>query len=226
MRDTLKEKEYFDKYILYEESRISKFSKVAKEIIDERGQNDESIKKIKKSLFGFALNKFNAMYSRGDSKEVLTEEYLKLIEGLYEVSDIGYNDILWILSLNQLLLRQEGNQEKIVKITEKLGYKDLIIEFLLKGSVNKENQTLKYKEYTLLEKAIKCEDEEETLIYLESYLNEWYESHSGSYWYNSHLSKNDTYFGYWCYEVAAIYKLLNLCCEKIVLHKYFPKDLI
>ena len=47
-------------------------------------------------------------------------------------------------------------------------------------------------------------------IILNDELNSWYKHHKGAYWYNTHESKNDTYCGYWCFEIAALAKIFSV----------------
>ena len=44
-----------------------------------------------------------------------------------------------------------------------------------------------------------------------SYLNDfWYSSNSEEAWYDSHKSKDNLYYGYWCYEIGAVVKALGM----------------
>lgn len=62
---------------------------------------------------------------------------------------------------------------------------------------------------------------------LKKYLAEqWYEIHSECAWYNSHNSKQNTYYGYWAYEAGAISKILKLNDEELKEQQYYPYDLV
>ncbi len=62
---------------------------------------------------------------------------------------------------------------------------------------------------------------------LKQYLEkQWYEIHSECAWYNSHNSKQDTYYGYWSYEAGAISKILKLNDEELKEKQYYPYDLV
>ena len=44
--------------------------------------------------------------------------------------------------------------------------------------------------------------------------NDWYSLNSNAYWYNSHLSSNDTYNGYWSWLGATLIKICNGSLDK------------
>lgn len=54
----------------------------------------------------------------------------------------------------------------------------------------------------------------------------WYDKHSDAYWYNSHLSPNDTYCGYWCFEIAALVKIFKINDTKLRDNQYYPYNLV
>ena len=63
--------------------------------------------------------------------------------------------------------------------------------------------------------------------FLAEYLKrKWYSSHSDYYWYNSHESKANTYFGYWCFEAGAIVKIMGLDDSALKDNQYYPYDLV
>lgn len=59
--------------------------------------------------------------------------------------------------------------------------------------------------------------------YLES---KWYKLHSDCGWYDSHKGKQNTYYGYWSFEVGAVVKLLSLDDSVLKNTKYYPYDLV
>ena len=60
-----------------------------------------------------------------------------------------------------------------------------------------------------------------------SYLNDyWYSSNSEEAWYDSHKSKDNLYYGYWCYEIGAVVKALGIEDSQFKNQVYYPYDLI
>lgn len=52
----------------------------------------------------------------------------------------------------------------------------------------------------------------------------WYDKHSDAYWYNSHESKNNTYCGYWCFEIAALAQILGIDDTVLRENPYYPYE--
>jgi len=57
-------------------------------------------------------------------------------------------------------------------------------------------------------------------------VEQWYVGHSDCGWYNSHLSKQKIYSGYWCFEGGAIAKVLGLDDSRLKNQQYYPYDLV
>jgi hypothetical protein len=54
----------------------------------------------------------------------------------------------------------------------------------------------------------------------------WYTTHKDYYWHDSHKSKVNTYFGYWCFEAGAIAKIMGLDDTALKENQYFPYDML
>lgn len=59
---------------------------------------------------------------------------------------------------------------------------------------------------------------------LEDFMKRWYKEMSDTYWYEIHKSKHDVYFGYWCFEAAAVAKMLAIDDEALKDHPNYPYD--
>lgn len=66
---------------------------------------------------------------------------------------------------------------------------------------------------------------EDKVKILKEELEVWYDKHSDAYWYNSHKSQNNTYCGYWCFEIAALVKIF--CVDDALLreNQYYPYEM-
>jgi hypothetical protein len=59
---------------------------------------------------------------------------------------------------------------------------------------------------------------------LESFVSGWYRSMRDAYWYDNHKNKHDVYFGYWCFEAAAVGKMLEIDDGRLKDHPNYPYD--
>ena len=145
--------------------------------------------------------------------------------------EYGYIELVRILSLG-VLLRIDKKQIELLETKirqEKLN--DYFVNFLLKA-IDKEWDMTTQKFvfpnlYESVKPIIEAEDAQESLFLLKDYLeNKWYQIHSETAWHNSHLSKQNTYYGYWAYEAGAVAKILDLDDEALKEQRYYPFDLV
>jgi hypothetical protein len=95
-----------------------------------------------------------------------------------------------------------------------------------KGFVS-EKKSIAYGNHVKLEEIITSPDKTYQLEKLIQYVEEeWYPAQSDTAWYNSHLENSETYFGYWCFECAALAVVLSLDTSKLKEIVYIPKDLL
>lgn len=59
---------------------------------------------------------------------------------------------------------------------------------------------------------------------LEAFMKGWYRQMGDTYWHNNHNGRHDTYFGYWCFEAAAVAKMLNIDDTGLKDHPHYPYD--
>ncbi len=59
---------------------------------------------------------------------------------------------------------------------------------------------------------------------LKVFMTQWYKKMGDTYWYNNHKSRQDTYFGYWCFEAAAVAKILDIDDSELKDHPNYPYD--
>lgn len=223
MRDTIKNKEYFIECISYEKDRINKFTQALESIGIEniKGRNSALT-----YLANFNKNLFKLSYSIGNSVEDIYSYYKKWIEYYSEVC--SENDSLYdIIDLFSISVFYEKRKDEfipyLIKIINNLklddGLLNLCLQFLgleFKGS--KESK-LSYLNNLL-------DNSENKTEILGDILKDWYKFHQEAYWYDSHKLKNDTYCGYWCFDLGAIAKIFNLNDKELEGHKYYPYDLV
>ncbi|MBP1852519.1 PoNe immunity protein domain-containing protein [Rhizobium halophytocola] len=59
---------------------------------------------------------------------------------------------------------------------------------------------------------------------LEAFMKTWYRKMGDTYWFNNHKSRHNTYFGYWCFEAAAVAKILNIDDSNLREHPNYAYD--
>ncbi len=58
---------------------------------------------------------------------------------------------------------------------------------------------------------------------LKEYLYLWYSQCADYAWYNTVNNTNDAYYGYWCFEAAALVRILGLNEDALASREYYPK---
>lgn len=220
MRDFIKPKEYFDIFIAEENDRVEKFE----DKIKSGTLKKDRVLPVKGKLLLIKLGIIIAKYSRGDSIAELKNEFESLIDLFIEAWDVeSYDDNLKFASLAYLFDINDVSKNKIkMKLSQSPNY-DYIMDFILfgnEGSFASKSIAFPY-EYSKLMKAI---ESKEIDLFLE-YISEWYSKHKDNSWYDSHKSSVNIYYGYWCFEAAAVAKRMNINCEAMKNKKYFPYDL-
>lgn len=80
MRDTLKNKDYFEGYLNRQNNRIEKYKELAIKVKNERPDDFGSIKKAYGYIESICIDKLNCSYSMGRPMEVLRDFYPEIIE--------------------------------------------------------------------------------------------------------------------------------------------------
>lgn len=225
MRDTRRPKEYFDKFITRDKRRMKDFG----DELDAGRYPEERVGAIKDYVHMIWTELTIAKYSRGDKLEKLKKEYLAELEIYWDwVDTSGYGCNLEDCSLAYLL---GADEELLIKLRDRIHANrvsksfDWITDFILTGDRELVGSTKLawQKPNYLLEEAIRDNSAEP----LKTYLSRWYSTNRSVGWYDSHKDENtELYFGYWCFETAAIVKRLGIDDTLIRDNKYYPADLV
>ncbi len=191
------------------------------------------------TLYGLLEKRSNLYYSKGDLPSTIINTYEKaydnFILSLDEHFEV-YDDLIRIISKSILF---EISKEKLKKLSDFIQtmnvnkkltiYKpDKIIGYLL-NTIDKNIKIPKDLLFPILyegiEKTIDSSDEEEAIIELEKYLNNWYNLHKLDSWYDNH-KKYRGYSGYWCWEAAAVVKVMGLDDTRFKDHPHYPYDMV
>ena len=233
MRDTIKNEDYFKRYLEYEFGRIEKFEKAVNKVIEERGVRDRGVQSGLRTIEGFYFNAFIALYSSGASIESIKKFFPKVIHSMKPVwnSNRGYVEMIWMVSIGIMLGVPKIEMSELERMIPDDGIKDCLIDFLF-SYYNKdwENNTEDFKfeiPYKSLSGVINAPNKEEALLNLKNYLTkEWYQGHKDTGWYNNHKSSEDIYNGYWSFESGAIAKILELDDHILKDIPYYPYDMV
>lgn len=225
IRDTIKDAEYFNEYLNYQNKRIQLFIDRANSIQD-KAKNAA----LYSNISVFLKDKFYASYSYGVSTLELIPIYLEWLSAVEKSSDVCYSDLIDLASLCVLLEPGESSPNRVEALITKSKEKDDLLDFFslqlteqpLKFPIN----DIKYSEYAELKSTLISADKAQQKDRLHDYINKaWYQSNKNSAWYDSHLSKQNTYVGYWCFIGAAIVKILSLDFKNFSDIKFFPSDI-
>lgn len=229
VRDIRMDADYFTKYIADADVQFNNFLSLAQK--KESVGNDSAAKKAYTFAAGQLRNKMIALYSVGAELSEINNAFEKLIEIYRKFSNLSYSDLLLVVSFCVLIKPKEEITFQVNQLLGNFKDKDLLIEgfenYLLGKGFVYSNESIKYSNYSKLEKVVKADGKATQLSKLIRYISEdWYTSQSDTAWYNSHIENRETYFGYWCFECLALAVALSLDLSDLKNIKYVPKDLL
>lgn len=216
MRDKLKDKGYFEKYLEYQYSRIRKKTEKLNDCEEEKKQ------RVLLSLTTYEIDLIKAEFSYGADKEKISKLVHEAIGVISDYDSITYEDLLILLSFIVLFGNSEKSNVLIQKnrtIIEKDRLLSLLTSYIEDNEVTWNKSIALVKEQVLLDDVFDASDKENAML---KYLDSWYSMHSEYAWYDSHKKDTDTYCGYWCFEAAAITKILGLNENKLSACDYYP----
>ena len=230
IRDKRKSKEYFDQFIAEDTERIEK--RIEK--IENGFFKENRVHLAYEKLFELELGILIAKYSRGDEVKSLLQDFKILAEYWNRICslewiEIAYEESLWFISMG-LLLREREQMKVVEQKLKETGIDDWLFNLLLSDKVSDlgqiEGELLVPEKYQTLKQAITASDKQLMIQYLEK---EWY-GHLKDYgWYDSHKltrKSQSIYFGYWCFEVAAVMKKLNWSDSELLEQPYYPYEFV
>ncbi|MFS0882879.1 PoNi-like cognate immunity protein [Metabacillus niabensis] len=182
--------------------------------------------------FIYEMENIRAKYSLGEDISSLEEDFHYAIYDLEQIGtkEVGYINLLWMISLGILLETDKKNIERLKKLVEKENIKDFVIDYLLCASdigwtkitdhYEKEIPYSKTREIIELAQTDKREASKRMQTYME---NEWFKGHYDYEWKNAH--KEPWYVGFWSFETAALAKILELDDSNLKDNNHYPYDL-
>ncbi|GAA0824224.1 hypothetical protein GCM10009111_34830 [Colwellia asteriadis] len=243
LRDTIKDKAYFDETIEFSIETIGEY-------VDDL-KNDESLSTEVKMNFSFGIVEYlvslmHERYSRGDNLIELKPHLLSALE--YRQWQKDYADALpeneqveridweelheddmrrtlvWFAFAYCLDMGQDYYQQ-VLDLIANQGQDGLLDNIAVAmGDKNREvaQSTLFKKRFGKLYDVVIAEPSKRPAL-VKAYLDAWYKA-EGSPGY--HLMDTDAYIGYWCWGAALVVKLYNIDDSSFIDHEYYPKDLV
>ena len=157
MRDTRKDKEYFDKYMKYQNTRIDK-----KEAKLEDADEDKK-QRILVSLTSYGLDLLKAEFSMGAAKDELKSLLNRVIKIVGDYKNITYEDLLNLISLS-IMVNDKSEVIKLIKFHQDKIEKDRLLNFLSMYILGKQPIWDKgidlSEEFTLLNKVFEAKSKE------------------------------------------------------------------
>ena len=232
MRDKIKNKNYFNEQLEYVYSSINRYEGLLSKVIEAHGEYSEGANNGYAILSMFYTQALNLLYSAGKEIQEMKGDFNNFIK-YYTLSwsiDNGYIDLIRTLSLGVLLNIDTSEFKNLKKKIINEGLDDYLVNFLLSyidPSWQFNSNDFYFKGiYEPVKNIIEEDNRYISIELLKVYLEkQWYDIHNECAWYNSHKSKQDTYYGYWAYEAGAIAKILELNDEELKDQQYYPYDL-
>ena len=221
MRDTIKTEDYFQEKIKLNTARIEKFETTLR---NTEPANERGIRLGKAQLSKLYLDCAKATYSAGAD---LSEMYVYYIQAINYDKDVcvpvdSLYNVVDFLSIGVLFQKSKTEFLPALEImVEKFNSQDGLICFLLQYLQDKPLEMRQSK----LSYFNQLAEGDDKIAVLSSELSHWYQHHKSASWYNSHNSKNNTYCGYWCFEIAALSKIFKIDDKDFALNPYYPYDL-
>ncbi|GAA5442611.1 hypothetical protein Misp06_00785 [Microbulbifer sp. NBRC 101763] len=240
VRDSRRDKEYFDQSItvLLDETKF--FEKSAVEV--EKGISPGLGGAIYSGYLRIVISLYSAGYSIGYVKEKYLETIDKvdfLVASLSGDQEQGltlnfYNNLLWTASLAVLLDVDEKYFLKIADSFKVIDKPDRLIDLLLSyklkdievcgDSYYSRVSDKMADRYRSLLSVFETDQKEKQVAILRDHLKLWYKRQQLCTWYGSHNKQG--YFGYWSFETAAVAKILKISNASLSTNRYFPNGFL
>ena len=230
MRDIYKDEVYFEEQLEENTEFIEYFENERRDILKASEVIEKQLWDISGDLYNYYMQRIHLLYSIGTRDEEIPE-YLKKCFGAqarFWTPTTGYVDLMQGLSF-AVLSNEEVDTNALETLCEKLkeyDYGDWIVDYFIKYlRPDWEIRSTEFQckgFYESIKKVVEAVPEERITILKEYLEKKWYRSNRQQYWHDSHKSINNTYFGYWSFESAAVMKILGEDDSLLKDQKYYP----
>lgn len=234
-------KSFYLKQINKTENEIQIFKSDYKDFKKKNGESADT-SGIVDSLNIRVLNLIGAKYSKGEPVKEIIHSCPALMETAsrnwsIEIDySIGNKNLIRLknsVSLGILGNVDNSYFEDLSKVMQEKRFSDFLIDYLVNSQIPTHPIEEKLivednKSINFLIDIIKTEEKQEAEKKLFEYLNKhYYTKENLDYDYKKHEFENGRiYFGYWCWEAAALVKIKNLDDSNFKNNKYYPYDFV
>jgi hypothetical protein len=234
-RDNRREQSYFDGKIKYDEETLQEFQ----DIISNPATDATHRRRLRSSFFTRQVELMITRYSAGEQPSAMKKAMPAVLAALrayqeepgYEAYDFdsvdSYVEALWLVSIAVLLDVEDGILRELLERIDSEG-RDALFEKIVAIRVSGRRQTTDLahpRPYAPLLDAVNAETSQQSKL-IDKFLKGYYKGMKDVYWYNSHLGEDAGYFGYWCFELAAVVKGYHIDDKSFADNQYYPADLV
>jgi hypothetical protein len=231
-REVFKDAAYFDTVVRIKNQNISKYQL-------EIAQSQQDKTNLYTLLFQENLTLLIAQYSRGDETLKLENTFIDVLKALINYYETPvykpfnfyaldeYITAIWLVAWAFILDIDHKYINLLISIIDSRG-KDAFFDSLvsLKSSNKVTSSHLIYPQlYNSLLASLSLQDKQQQANLISDFLRNYYQGCQEVSWHNSHLQNNYHFFGYWCFELAALVKILKLDDRLYANNLFYPRDL-
>lgn len=247
MRDTLKNRNYFDNAIGFIDDRIKQY---LNRLAEPERLNPYGRMGGYAGLCRFTLEKLELCYSRGDDLTTLKEDLINLLK--YREMQQHFADALpeedlsrrlqwerldfsnyrktlvWLAFATNISVSQDYFI-KLLQLVDNKGLDTIYDSIASKLGDNERpiaSKILHKAPYKLLLDTINPKPDQQA-AQMNNFLDQWYPACAKQGFYETHEITNDyAYYGYWCFEAALAVNVFNIDDSGFRDHRYYPADLV
>lgn len=220
MRDRRKTAAYFEAYIANEKKRLEKKLEKVKTCTDR-----ERAARVWNSIFLYRMNLLSASFSAGADRAELTALHKAACEAACEITSLTYGDAL-VLSSFSVMLGSLSAMKPVAGLFESVFTADKLLggmrSYIETGSAVWQGDYRFPEIYGALDAVLEAGTREAGETALLVWLETWYDRCEDCAWHGTLESANDVYYGYWCFEAAALAVIFGLGTERLSGSEYFP----
>ena len=221
MRDQRKPTSYFESYLAYENERIRKREEKLK-----NSDDAEKLRRIHGTLFLYRMNILIASFSIGADAAELKKLLSNACIEMTFIKSPSYLNLLTLSSL-AVMLNDSGAVKPLWESFRAECDEDKLLNglrsFLETGTVSWTGNYKFPRQYQGLDAVFDADTSEKREASLLKYLKSWYSKNKDAAWYDTLDSKNDVYYGYWCFESGAIARIFGLNDRTLSKSEYYPQ---
>ena len=225
IRDKIKDEAYFQTYLAEEENRLVKFQGK----LDNNEIKEERILPVKEAMLGIKYQILAGKYSAGYDLNELRNEFIAILKDVpLFYNGTSYDEIALPLIYGVLYHISDEDFNVLADLVFKYRVEDYYIDSLIhyrKPEWVIHDKIIFPKNYRKLCEIMQMEKAEAETA-MKHYLDTWYQSNKGEFWYDVHKKQGNLYNGYWNWEAGAIVKIIGLDDSSFKDNQYYPYDLV